>query len=385
LGGLTLSDYNNIAKSDPFYRDSSFDPNSDSKHRFTYTGQSIDYIPAAPGDGAMTWPGSLTYVETTTDGQSASDSYKVSYNLDAKIAGALGSAELTASDSMTWMNKWSESRSYELDQVSAYSITGPLASDNYSGPTSFEVFEDNVYGTFMFYSPGSTPVSAGSIGVSPSGLYQDFGSVSMGKTSAPITFTLKNNATESMFMGVSKEFPFTSSSTATASVAAFSDPAFSVVSGTDKCTGVILAPASTCTLAVQFKPLASDVPGSGGVLSGGMYLTAETIAAVQDIERLNGTVAAASGAAATPTITTTCPRLLKSSATPYVSMDDKTTGATVYYTTNGKTPTTSSTKYTGTITVDSVTITFKSIAVAPGYTTSAVATETVQPTCAIEI
>jgi len=55
-----------------------------------------------------------------------------------------------------------------------------------------------------------------------------------------------------------------------------------------------------------------------------------------------------------------------------VTITDATTGATVYYTTNGKTPTTSSAKYTAAIKV-SVTETIEAIAVATGYTNSAVA------------
>jgi hypothetical protein len=57
-------------------------------------------------------------------------------------------------------------------------------------------------------------------------------------------------------------------------------------------------------------------------------------------------------------------------ATQSVKITDKTSGATIYYTTNGKTPTTSSKKYTGAITV-SATETIKAIAVAKGSTDSA--------------
>lgn len=76
------------------------------------------------------------------------------------------------------------------------------------------------------------------------------------------------------------------------------------------------------------------------------------------------------GAAATPAFSVSGGTY---SSAQTVTVTDTTSGATVYYTTNGSTPTTSSTQYTGPITV-SATEMVEAIASAPGYTNSAVAT-----------
>jgi subtilase family serine protease len=74
----------------------------------------------------------------------------------------------------------------------------------------------------------------------------------------------------------------------------------------------------------------------------------------------------------TPTFTPAAGTYTK---TQSVTITDLTRGATIYYTTNGSTPTTSSTKYTGAITVSS-TKTIKALGVASGYGNSPVATAT---------
>ncbi len=58
-----------------------------------------------------------------------------------------------------------------------------------------------------------------------------------------------------------------------------------------------------------------------------------------------------------------------------VAISDSTTGATIYYTTNGATPTTASSVYSGPITI-SATETLKAIAIATGFTSSSVTTAT---------
>jgi Chitobiase/beta-hexosaminidase C-terminal domain/Bacterial lectin len=120
--------------------------------------------------------------------------------------------------------------------------------------------------------------------------------------------------------------------------------------------------------------------GTAPTTSSTQYTGPITVSSTEKIEAI-GVIGSASSAIAgvyytiTPTLPTPTfsPAAGTYSSAQTVTISDGSSGATIYYTTNGTTPTTSSTQYTGAITV-SASETVEAIAVASGYTNSAVAT-----------
>jgi DNA-binding beta-propeller fold protein YncE len=125
------------------------------------------------------------------------------------------------------------------------------------------------------------------------------------------------------------------------------------------CTGTLAAGAS-CTLAVIL------TPASLGAQTGALTITTNAGNSPQTVT-LSGT-----GVAPTTATPVFSPAAGTYSGSQTVTISDATTGAAIYYTTNGATPSTKSTQYTAAITV-SATETIKAIAVVTGYTNSAVA------------
>ncbi|MEO8661155.1 MAG: chitobiase/beta-hexosaminidase C-terminal domain-containing protein, partial [Bryobacteraceae bacterium] len=115
-------------------------------------------------------------------------------------------------------------------------------------------------------------------------------------------------------------------------------------------------------------PTTASTPYAGGIPVTAT-ITIKAIAAATGWTSSAVATAAYTLRAATPTFS---PAAGTFGAPQSVVLLDASPGVTIYYTTNGSTPTTSSTSYTGPIPV-SATTTIKAIAVATGWTSSAVA------------
>jgi len=154
------TDLYNVCHADPF---------SNSSYALTFSGGSPTStdgrFTACQNSGCSTTinytPGivrsySQGYSTTTTQSQSATYSFDNTYSVESQFqtSGWLAtlSAKLTNSTKLSWSTKFSTSTNNSQGQTSSFTIVGPPAG--YPGPTTFVVYQDNLYGTFMFY-PGS--------------------------------------------------------------------------------------------------------------------------------------------------------------------------------------------------------------------------------------
>jgi len=158
-------------------------------------------------------------------------------------------------------------------------------------------------------------------------------------------------------------------------------PAFSVAGGTYTSTQSVTISDSTPGVIIYYTtnettPTTASTKYTGAIIVG----STETIEAIavapgysnSGVATAAYTINVSLPVAATPTFS---PAAGTYTSVQSVTISDSTSGAAIYYTTNGSTPTAGSTAYSGSITVGS-TETLTAIAVASGYSNSAVATAT---------
>jgi hypothetical protein len=153
-----------------------------------------------------------------------------------------------------------------------------------------------------------------------------------------------------------------------------STPSFSLASGTYTAAQTVSISDTTAGATIYYTTNGTTPTTSSAVYSGA--ITVSSTETIQAIAVATGfTSSAVSSSTYTINLLTAAPVLSVAAGTytsvQSVNISDATSGATIYYTTNGATPTTSSAVYSGAITVSS-TETIQAIAIATGCTSSAV-------------
>jgi Galactose oxidase, central domain/Kelch motif len=172
--GLTTADFNDIASADPF-SSSTYSPTFNTTTHCSTDGRfcasalsngksDISYQQPNPGgqpEGSM-WGQGFTIMASQNAGYK--DSHTVGYSLDANLTDGFlsGWAKLSLKDSqtLTWTNQYSSTSTNTTGQTATFNVVGPACvvpsggsacNPVYTGPTEFELFEDTVYRSFMFY------------------------------------------------------------------------------------------------------------------------------------------------------------------------------------------------------------------------------------------
>lgn len=307
--GLTLQDYADILQADPFVAlngnavnvcHNPYGPNLDPNNpetiaapqvpsgKVNYAGTpnscgavgtvmnrfqpygTVEYPMPGPDGLPSTYTGSFQYSQTNTSSQGTTESHTTSYSSNTTYSFSLnfflpipggGSVPIAnfnlamsngSGNSQTWQHQASNTSTTGNTSTANYSITGPQLSDNYQGPATYNVYLDNVYRTYAFYSSMEPQINLGTIGISSAPL--NFGSVTVTNpvtASAAIPVTLINNSGYDITM----VWP----------AITFNDPGFQIAQnilndGSDHCSNQLIHSQQTCVVNVVFAPVISDAP-----------------------------------------------------------------------------------------------------------------------------
>lgn len=156
-GPLNSADFADIANTDPYVANASYDPQTDTSGRFTDTGVTVDYTPTdGSGQGqASSQAYNVSTSSLTATTHSQSDSHSNQFTVDETLSGALfgENAKYAFKSSYTYKqtNTSSTTTNKGKNQSATATIFQPLYTDGYTGPTAIKIYRDEVYGTYMFY------------------------------------------------------------------------------------------------------------------------------------------------------------------------------------------------------------------------------------------
>jgi hypothetical protein len=172
--GLTASDFVDILRADPFATpgyavslDFSTSPLSTTDRRFTISGasngavQSFVYRQPAPGGVPVTQSLTNTYSDSSTVASSTSYQTQVKFGVSASLTFKKFllkfQASLKVEHTLNQTHMRGSSVTSTSSQINTLSITGPPCGSStppcvpaYTGPSQFDVYQDNIFGSFMF-------------------------------------------------------------------------------------------------------------------------------------------------------------------------------------------------------------------------------------------
>jgi hypothetical protein len=244
---------------------------------------------------------------------------------------------------------------YTIEKPAATPVFSPVAG-NYTATQSVKITDATAGPTIYYTTNGTTPTTAST------------------KYTAAITVA----ATETI-KAVAVAAGSTTSTVATAAYTIekpAATPIFSPVAGTYTTAQSVKITDATAGPTIYY-----TTNGTTPTTASTKYTAAITVAATETIKAIAVAAGSTTSAVATAAYTIEKPAatpVFSPVAGPYVTaqsvkITDATAGAAIYYTTNGSTPTSSSTKYTAAISV-TTSETLEAIAIANGSTNSAVAT-----------
>ena len=288
----------------------------------------------------------------TTDGSTPSSS-------STKYTGAIS---VSASETVTaiaiasgYGNSATAAEAFTINLPTvATPVLSTPASVVYPGTQSVTI-TDSTSGAAIYYTTdGTTPSSA--------------------STAYSGAFSLAKNAT---VQAIAVESGYNSSSVASQSyVVNAPAPTFSIAAGTYTSVQSVTLSDALSSAAIYYTTDGTTPTSSSTKYTGAISVSAsETITAIAIASGYGNSATAAEAftinlpAAATPVISLASGTYTSVQST---TITDSTSGATIYYTTDGSTPTAASTQYTGAIAING-SETLRAIAIASGYSNSAVA------------
>jgi hypothetical protein len=171
---ITAADLPNICAADPFCSNpgylvtlaSGVTPPTTTDQRFTLTPgatQDFPYSQAGPNSTkGETEVYNQQYSSTTSESQGGSYSYSQGVGMEEKIGGSFFGIgvqyDMKQTMTFTWTDTWQNTVTNTSTQTDIATITGPPCpsptapcNPAYSEPSEFTVYQDNLYGTFMFW------------------------------------------------------------------------------------------------------------------------------------------------------------------------------------------------------------------------------------------